>query len=70
MTATKSRYQRVYDYADPYRSTAYEMDASGHGWDRLAAIAGEYERGEIAWEAARKWCDENARDLLTLTAAN
>lgn len=68
MTEMPSRYQQVYEYADPYRSTAYEMDDSGHGWDRLAAIAGEYERGEITWRQARAWCDENAADLLA--AAN
>jgi hypothetical protein len=63
-----TRYQRVYDYADPYTSDAYALDAKGHGWDRLAAIAGEYHRGEITWEQARAWCDDNARDLEELAA--
>jgi hypothetical protein len=57
-----TKYERVFAYADPYRSDAYAMD-SGHGWDRLAAIAGEYERGERTWESARQLCDDNARDL-------
>jgi hypothetical protein len=57
-----SAYQDVWGYANPYESDAYAMDA-GHGWDRLAAIAGEYERGEISWERATRLCDDNRRDL-------
>lgn len=58
----QTRYARVFDYADPYTSDAYAAD-DGHGWDRLAAIAGEYDRREITWEQARALCDDNARDL-------
>lgn len=61
MTTTK--YQRVFDYANPHESDAYAMDDAGHGWDRLASIAGEYERGEISWEQAKQACRDNARDL-------
>lgn len=68
--ASESRYARVYDYADPYRSNAYSLDPHGHGWDRLAAIAGEYARGEISWDQARAWCDDNLRDLKALTGAD
>ena len=64
-----SKYTRVFDYASPYTSTAYEMDATGAGWDRLAAIAGEYERGEITWKQATAWCDDTERELLELAAA-
>ncbi|UTT65234.1 hypothetical protein NMQ01_10975 [Janibacter sp. CX7] len=67
---TPTRYARVFDYADPYRSDAYALDPHGHGWDRLAAIAGEYQRGEITWRQARAWCDDNARDLMALTGAD
>lgn len=58
----QTRYARVFDYASPYTSDAYAVD-SGHGWDRLASIAGEYSRGEITWAQARTWCDDNARDM-------
>ena len=68
---TTTRYaRRVFDYANPYESDAYALDTHGHGWDRLAAIAGEYHRGEITWAQARTWCDDNARDLMTLTGAD
>lgn len=67
---TTTRYARVFEYADPYRSDAYALDPQGHGWDRLAAIAGEYHRGEITWRQARVWCDDNARDLMALTGAD
>jgi len=63
-----SKYQDVFDYANPYESDAYAMDA-GHGWDRLAAIAGEYHRGEISWEQAKTWCDDNRRDMEDTYAA-
>lgn len=62
-TTASKRYAKVFDYADPYNSDAYGLDALGHGWDRLAAIAGEHSRGEISWTEAREMCDENARDL-------
>jgi hypothetical protein len=57
-----SKYQEVFEYANPYESDAYAMD-SGHGWDRLASIAGEYQRGEISWAQAVEWCDDNRRDM-------
>lgn len=63
-----TKYQRVFDYANPYESDAYALDPHGHGWDRLAAIAGEYHRGEITWEQAMAWCDENEADLMALAA--
>lgn len=65
-----SRHTRVFDYADPYGSDAYALDPQGHGWDRLAAIAGEHQRGEISWAQARAWCDENKRDLIAITGAD
>lgn len=65
-TSYAERYARVFDYADPYRSTAYANDPTGHGWDRLACIAGEYARGEIDWLTARQWCHDNWRDLAAL----
>lgn len=65
-----SRFRQIFDYANPYRSDAYALDPKGHGWDRLTCIAGEYERGEIGWEQAIEWCDDNARDLLALMDDN
>jgi hypothetical protein len=65
--ARQERYARVFDYANPYESDAYANDPTGHGWDRLAAIAGEFSRGEISWETAVKWLDDNARDLAATT---
>jgi hypothetical protein len=59
----EARYAKVFDYANPYESDVYGKDPAGHGWDRLTAIAGEFARGEISWEQAVAWCDENARDL-------
>ena len=59
-----TEYQRVFDHADPYRSDAYANDPHGHGWDRLAAIAGEYHRGEITWAQGEDVVDDNARDLI------
>lgn len=67
MTETSKRHARVFDYANPYESDAYANDPTGHGWDRLAAIAGEFSRGEISWSQARAWCDDNARDLAAMT---
>ena len=60
-----SKYQRVIEYADPYTSELYGT-ASGHAWDRLASIAGEYERGEITWERAKELCDDNVQDMLEI----
>lgn len=57
-----SKYQRVLDYSGAYTSDDYSLD-DGHGWDRLAAIAGEYERGEIDWPTAKRFCEENGSDV-------
>lgn len=63
-----SKYQRVWDYSGAFTSDDYALD-DGHGWDRLAAIAGEHERGEIDWSTAARLCDENAADVRRAAAA-
>lgn len=62
-----TRYQRAYDYADAYTDEAWG-NASGHAWDRLAAIAGEYERGERDWDSARALIDDTRAEIAA--AAN
>jgi hypothetical protein len=62
----EKRYAKVYDYARPYESDAYALDPHGHGWDRLAALAGEYARGERPWAETKRMLDENAADLTRL----
>lgn len=63
-----SKYQRVWDYSGAYTSDDYALD-DGHGWDRVAAIAGEFERGELDWPTARRLCDENRADVARAAAA-
>lgn len=63
-----SKYQSVWDYAGAFTSDDYALD-DGHGWDRLAAIAGEYERGELDWPTAVRLCDENAADVRRAAVA-
>lgn len=55
--AVITRYQQILDYVNPYASRAYEL-ASGHVWDRLAAIAAEFDRGELTWEQATALADD------------
>lgn len=57
-----TKYQKVFEYAGAYESEDYAY-ASGHAWDRLASIAGEYQRGEITWKRAKELCDENLADI-------
>lgn len=57
-----SKYQRVWDYSGAYTSDDYALD-DGHAWDRLACIAGEYDRGEIDWATAKRLCDDNGADV-------
>jgi hypothetical protein len=61
-----SRYQDVFDYAKPYESELFELDPAGHAWDRLAAIAGEYDRGERTWDSAKALVDDTVADLAEL----
>ena len=65
-TQREARYAKVYAYANPYESDAYALDPHGHGWDRLAALAGEYARGENTWADTKRMLDENAADLARL----
>lgn len=59
---TVSKYQKVWEYSGAYTSDAYAAD-SGHAWDRLAAIAGEYERGDRDWKSARALVDDTTREV-------
>lgn len=57
-----TRYERVYAYAQAYELQVWSQ-ASGHAWDRLEAIAQEYERGEYAWERAAELVDDTVREI-------
>lgn len=63
-----TRYQQVLDYSGAYESEAYGA-ASGHAWDRLAAIAGEYQRGERSWEDAKRLVDETTAEVEAAAVA-
>lgn len=63
-----SKYQRVWDYSGAYTSDDFALD-DGHGWDRLAAIAGEHERGEIDWPTAKRLCDETREEVRRAAVA-
>lgn len=62
----QDRRDRVYAHANPYEGDAYALDPHGHGWDRLAALSGEYARGERTWAETKRLLDENAADLTRL----
>lgn len=63
-----SKYQRVWDFSGAFSSDAYASD-EGHSWDRLACIAGEYERGELSWSDARRLIADTTADAERAYAA-
>ena len=58
-----TRFEAATDYVQAYDVTAW-ADASGHAWDRLAAIAGEFQRREYGWDRARVLLDSTRADVL------
>lgn len=60
--SARTKYQRCVDYVEPYSSEAWGY-ASGHAWDRLNAIASEYERGEYEWPRAKELLDDTQREV-------
>jgi hypothetical protein len=62
MTDAQARYHDVYTLADPYRDEDWGI-VSGHHWDRLAAIAGEYARGERTEADMRALVEDTVYDV-------
>lgn len=62
-TTPRTRYGKCYDYAKAYTYIGWGM-VNGHHWDRLHAIASEYDRGEYGWTRAKALLDETVADML------
>ena len=58
----RTKYQVCYEYVGAYTRLEWGL-ASGHAWDRLHAIASEYERGEYGWVRAQELLDDTMHEI-------
>lgn len=58
----QKRTEKVYDLAAAYTDEDWGIVDGGH-WDRLAAVAGEYARGENDWARTVALIEDTVKDV-------